>query len=140
MYLLDTNTISELRKVAMLRGDRNVALWSQGVEAEDQYLSAITLQELELGILMSERKDPAKGAVLRAWMTKQVLGHFRERILPIDAAVAMRSAQLHAQRSRSFADALIAATAYAHGFSVVTRNVASFSDTGVSVVNPWLIQ
>jgi predicted nucleic acid-binding protein len=137
MYILDTNTISELRKVAMRRGDRNVAIWSQGLEAEDQYLSAITVQELELGILMSERRDPAKGAVLRAWMTKQVLGHFRERVLPVDAAVSMRSAQLHAQRSRSFADALIAATAYVHGFSVVTRNVHDFQDTGVNVIDPW---
>jgi predicted nucleic acid-binding protein len=140
MYVLDTNVISELRKVAMRRGDPNVSIWAQNVLAEDQYLAAISLQELELGTLMAERKDPRKGAVLRAWMTRQVLGHFRDRILPLDSSIALRSAQLHAQRTRSFIDALIAATAYIHGFSIVTRNVRHFEGTGVNVINPWLPQ
>jgi toxin FitB len=140
MYILDTNTVSELRKVAMRRADKNVAAWAASVEIEDQYLSAISIQELEIGILLAERKDPFKGAVLRQWMTRQVLHHFRDRILAIDSAVALRSAHLHIQRTRPISDALIAATAFVHGLSVVTRNVRDFHDTGVNVIDPWLAQ
>lgn len=140
MYILDTNTVSELRKVAMRRGDKNVAAWASRVEIEDQYLSAISIQELEIGILLAERKDPSKGAVLRNWMTRQVLHHFRDRILAVDSAVALRSAHLHTQRTRPISDALIAATAFVHRLSVVTRNVRDFHDTGVNVIDPWLPQ
>ena len=137
MQILDTNVVSELRQVAMRRGDKRVAAWARSVQAEDQYLSVISLQELEFGTLMAERLDPAKGRVLRAWMTRQVLGTFRERLLPVDAAVTMRSAHLQSQKTRPVLDALIAATAYVHGFSIVTRNVRDFADAGVHIINPW---
>jgi predicted nucleic acid-binding protein len=41
---------------------------------------------------------------------------------------------------RSDRDALIAATAMVHSMTVVTRNVADFEPTGVTLVNPWLRQ
>jgi predicted nucleic acid-binding protein len=137
MYILDTNTISELRKAKMVRGDQRVMAWAATVEAEDQYLSAITIHEIEVGVLLAERKDPRKGAILRNWMTHYIQRNFRDRILQIDANIALRSAQLQVQRSRSLSDMLISATAYVHGLTVVTRNVRDFSDTGVDVINPW---
>lgn len=137
MYLLDTNIISEIRKARMRRGNAGVAAWAASVDIEDQFLSVVTLQELEIGILRIERKDIAKGAVLRSWMTRQILQNFRNRIVPIDAAIAFRCAWLHAERSRPIPDAWIAATAYVHGLTVVTRNVGDFEDAGVHVLNPW---
>jgi predicted nucleic acid-binding protein len=137
MYILDTNTMSELRKSRMQRADPQVAAWAATTDLREHYLSAITIQELEIGTLRAERIDPRKGLILRSWMTKYILHHFRERILPVDAQVALRSAVLHNQRSRPIGDALIAATAYVHGMSVVTRNVRDFQDTGVDVINPW---
>ncbi len=137
MFLLDTNVISELRKAGDAKADANVVAWLSTVDAATLYLSAITLLELELGILRIERRDTAQGARLRTWMTHHVLPEFLDRILPIDAAVALRCASLHIPDPRAERDALIAATALVHGMTVVTRNIADFEATGVPLLNPW---
>lgn len=137
MFVLDTNVISELRKVRLGKADANVVAWTGTVDAAELYISAISLMELELGVLSLERKDPAQGGVLRTWLEQQVLTEFVGRTLPVDAAVALRCAQLHVPDRRGERDALIAATALVHGMSVVTRNVADFEPTGVKTVNPW---
>ena len=138
MYLLDTNVVSELRKIRLGRADPHVAAWADSVEATDLYLSVITLQELEIGVLLAERRDPSQGAVFRAWLNAHVLPAFSGRILSIDTAVAQRSARLHVPDPRPVRDGLIAATALVHGMTVVTRNVADFEPTGVLVLNPWI--
>ena len=137
MFLLDTNVLSELRKVGDGRADIHVVSWISGVDAAALYLSVITLMEIELGILRMERRDQAQGARLRAWMTHHVLPEFLDRTLPIDAAVALRCASLHVPDPRSERDALIAATALVHGMTVVTRNTDDFEAVGVPLVNPW---
>jgi len=97
----------------------------------------ITILELETGVLLIERKDPAQGAVLRTWLNAHVLPAFSERVLNIDTAVAQCCAKLHVPDPRSDRDALIAATALVHGMTVVTRNTADFVHTGVELLNPW---
>jgi predicted nucleic acid-binding protein len=137
MFLLDTNVVSELRKIRLGRADANVARWADSVETVDLYLSSITVQELEIGVLLAERRDPAQGAVFRAWLDQQVLPAFSGRILPVDTAVAQRSARLHVPIPRPVRDGLIAATALVHGMTVITRNVADFVACGVVWLNPW---
>ena len=137
MFLLDTNVISELRKAGDGKADANVVAWLSSVDATTFYLSAITLMEIELGILRIERRDPAQGARLRAWMDQHILPEFADRTLPVDTAVALRCAPLHVPDPRPERDALIAATALAHGMTVVTRNIADFAPTGVPLLNPW---
>lgn len=137
MYLLDTNVLSELRKIRLKTADRRVAKWADSVDAADLYLSVITLQELEIGILLIERRDPIQGAVFRTWLNDHVMPAFAGRILAVDTAVAQRSARLHVPDPRPVRDALIAATALVHGMTVVTRNVADFEATGVPLLNPW---
>jgi predicted nucleic acid-binding protein len=137
MFLLDTNVISELRKTGDGKADANVVAWSSSVEATRLYLSAVTLMELELGILRMERRDVAHGARLRSWMANHVLPEFSERVLSFDAPAALRCARLHVPDPRSDRDAQIAATALVHGMTVVTRNVADFIPTGVPLLNPW---
>lgn len=137
MYVLDTNVLSELRKVRLGKADGNVTAWTESVDAADLFVSAITIMELELGVLSIERKDAAQGAVLRAWLEQRVLPEFSGRTLPIDTAVAQRCARLHMPDKRGERDALIAATALVHGMAVVTRNVADFKPTGATLVNPW---
>ena len=137
MFLLDTNVVSELRKIRLGKADAHVADWADSVDATDLYLSVITIQELEIGVLLAERRDPAQGAVFRAWLNAHVLPAFTGRILAVDTAVALRSAQLHVPDVRPVRDALIAATALVHGMTVVTRNVADFQSTGVPTFNPW---
>jgi predicted nucleic acid-binding protein len=137
MFVLDTNVVSELRKIRFGRADANVARWADSVDAGDLYLSAITIEELEIGVLLMERRDAVQGAIFRAWMTSHVLPAFANRVLAVDTAVAQRSAKLHVPVTRPVRDGLIAATALVHGMVVVTRNVADFVPTGVPVLNPW---
>jgi len=139
MYLLDTNVVSELRKVRLGNADMHVAAWADSVDAADLYLSVITIQELKIGILRAERNDLEKGALLRAWLNAHVLPAFKDRILAVDTAVVLKSARLHVPDLRPVRDGLIAATALVHGMTVVTRNVADFSPTGVPTLNPWAI-
>lgn len=137
MFILDTNVVSELRKVRLGKADVNVARWAESVDASNLFVSAITVMELELGVLSVERKDATQGAMLRLWLEQQVLPEFSSRTIPIDTAVAQRCAQLHVPDKRGERDALIAASALVHGMAVVTRNVADFKPTGVTIINPW---
>ncbi|VVM98412.1 Toxin FitB [Pseudomonas fluorescens] len=101
------------------------------------FISAITLKELETGVLRMERRDPAQGKVLRTWLKRHVMPAFDARILQVDAAVALRCAGLHVPDSTNESDALIAATALVHGLTVVTRNISDFQSSGVALLNPW---
>ena len=137
MYILDTNVVSELRKIRLGKADSHVADWADSIDAADLYLSAISVQELEIGVLLAERRDPTQGALFRAWLNGHVLPAFTGRILAVDTAVAQRSARLHVPDPRPVRDTLIAATALVHGMTVATRNVADFEPTGVQILNPW---
>jgi predicted nucleic acid-binding protein len=137
MFVLDTNVVSELRKVRAGKSDVKVARWADGVNAIELYVSSITILELETGVLLKERRDPVQGAILRTWMDNHVLPEFSGRVLPVDTEVARRCARLHVPDPRGQRDALIAATALVHGMIMVTRNLADFEPTGVKLVNPW---
>ena len=135
MYLLDTNVVSELRRAA--KANRDVLAWANDTPPNMLFVSAITILELEYGVLLIERKDEAQGAILRSWFEGQVMPSFAGRVLSVDAIVARRCARLHVPDPRSERDALIAATASVYGFTVVTRNVRDFASTGVETLNPW---
>ena len=137
MFLLDTNVVSELRKARTGTAHPNVATWAQTVQEGSLFLSAIVVQELEIGVLQLERKDPAQGAILRSWLDEYVLPTFADRVLPVDTAVARCSARLHVPDPQPYRDGLIAATALVHGMTVVTHNIADFEATGVPLLNPW---
>ncbi len=137
MLILDTNVVSELRKVSAGKGDANVTCWADSVVVSNLYLSAITIQELEIGVLLAERRDPVQGAMLRTWLNSNVLPAFTGRILSVDTAVALCSAKLNVPNPQAIRDGLIAATAIVHGMTVVTRNIGDFAATGVALLNPW---
>ena len=137
MYLVDTNVLSELRRVRSGRAHPNVAAWAEATPAAELFVSVIVLQEIEIGVLLMERRDPGQGTVLRRWYEGAVLMGFEGRVLLVDAAVARRSARLHVPDPRPVRDGLIAATALVHGLTVATRNIRDFEPTGVAVLNPW---
>ncbi len=137
MFVLDTNVVSELRKSKAGTANPGVTEWARSVAPESLYVSAITILELEIGVLRIERRDRRQGTILRAWLDRAVLPAFDGRILSVDREVAIRCASLHVPDHRSDRDALIAATALANGMTIVTRNTGDFEPTGVATLNPW---
>ena len=139
MFLLDTNVVSEPRKLPAGRANTGVATWAASVSSAAMFLSVISLHELELGVLLAERSDPAKGQVLRAWLVETVVPAFNGRIVPIDQDVATQSAKLHVPDPALYRDAFIGATALVHGMTVVTRNAHDFAGfPDALVLNPWI--
>jgi hypothetical protein len=137
MYLLDTNVLAELRKSAS-KASAAVVNWVGSRRAADLYLSVVTVLEIELGVARLERRDAAQAIRIQSWLADEVLDAFSNRILSIDVAIARRAARLHVPDPRPERAAYIAATAAAHGLTVVTRNVADFENAGVPLINPWL--
>lgn len=138
MFVLDTNVVSELRKAGAGKADRGVVDWANDAPTALMFLSVVSLQELEHGVLLAERRDGAKGKVLRTWLDESVVPAFADRIVPVDAAIARRAAALHVPDPAPVRHALIGATALVHGMAVVTRNVADLGRfDGLEVINPW---
>ena len=135
MFILDTNVISELRQ-GKPNQSAEVRRWAAQQSVSRLFMSAITILELEQGILSLERRTPVQGSALRLWLTG-VRAAFSGRILPFTEHAATICAALHVPDPRSERDAVIAATAIEHGFTVVTRNTADFVNTGVPLLNPW---
>jgi len=137
MFLLDTNVVSESRKLRSGKADEKVALWLQSTSPAQTFISVFTVFELELGIRLKERQDEAQGKALRRWLETVVLPGFTDRVLSPDIEIARRCAAMHVPDPASDRDAWIAAIALQHGLTVVTRNVADFRRTGVKLLNPW---
>ncbi|WIW91139.1 type II toxin-antitoxin system VapC family toxin (plasmid) [Sphingobium sp. V4] len=137
MFLIDTNVISESRKVRSGRAAPEVVAWLKATNPGTTFISVITLFELELGVVRAERRDPAQGEILRRWLDHIVKPGFAGRVLAIDSTVAITCAGLQVPDPVSERDGWIAATALAQGLTVVTRNVADFAATGVAIHNPW---
>jgi len=138
MFLLDTNVVSELRKGRAGTANPGVVDWAEDVPPALLFLSVISVQELERGVLLAERRDAAKGAVLRGWLESAVVPAFEGRTLPIDLEVARRAARLNVSNPAPIHDGLIAATAIVHGLVIVTRNIRDFQRfERLEVLNPW---
>lgn len=137
MFLIDTNVISESRKVRSGRASPEVVAWLRKTDPSTTFISAMTLFELELGVVRVERRDSAQGESLRHWLDHIVHPGFAGRVLTMDAVVATACAALQVPDPVSERDGWIAATALVHGLTVVTRNVADFDATGVLILNPW---
>ncbi|KRF14023.1 addiction module protein [Nocardioides sp. Soil797] len=133
-YVLDTNVVSALR----VRG-RNpmVEAWAVSVPVADQFVTAMTISEIERGIIAKERSDSAQGEVLRRWFEERLLPTFAGRVLPFDLAAARILATYRVPEHAPLDDALIGAVAQAAEMTVVTRNTRHFEPLGVACVNPW---
>ena len=135
-YLIDTNVISELAKPTP---NPEVRQWFRSASPDTLFVSAITIGEIRLGIEnlpVSKRR-----ADLEIWLANGLPAWFASNLLPVTAAVADRWGRLTIQAKRkgitvSTTDGLIAATAFEHGLTLITRNSRDFDRPGITVVDP----
>lgn len=133
-YVLDTNVVSALR----VRGRHPpVEVWAASVPVADQFVTAMTIAEIERGVIAKERTDPDQGAILRRWCDDHVLPTFADRVLAFDLDAARILATYRVPEHAPFDDALTAAIAQAAEMTVVTRNTKHFHPLGVACLNPW---
>jgi toxin FitB len=133
-FLLDTNVISEIRKRD--RADANVGRWVARTAVEEIGTSVLVLAEIRRGIELKRRSDAEQAESLDRWFA-QMRMRLGDRVLPIDEPVAEAWAMLSIPDPLPFIDGLLAATAKVHGLTLVTRNVADITRTGVSLLNPF---
>jgi len=133
-YLLDTNVISELRKGE--RADADARAWFADLADEEIYLSVLTIGEIRRGVENVRRRDPDSAAALDSWLARLVEAH-RDRILPVDQAVAEEWGRINVPDSRPVVDGLLAATAKVAGLTLASRNVADVEGSGVELVDPF---
>jgi len=132
-FLLDTMVISEIRRK---NRSKKVVEWIASVPADGFFLSAVTIGEIENGIIRQRRVNPDFSSELSIWLGS-LLQHYGDRVLPFSTNVARRWGRLCGELGRADADMMIAATALEHGLIVSTRNVSHFEPTGVSIINPF---
>ena len=133
MFLLDTCVLSEGVRP---QPDRNVDKWFKAQETSDLFISAMTAGELRCGV---DRLTPGrKRDGLERWFTETIVLGFAGRVLAFNLNAASHWASLRALHPDArTVDSQIAATAMAHGFTLVTRNVRDFAFEGLSVLDPW---
>lgn len=137
MFLLDTNVVSELRRTRTRRPNPSVAAWIDSIEPAKLFLSSVTLLELEIGIVLKGRHNPAQAEVFQIWYEQHVLPTFAGRILDFDRMAAHHTALFHGFATPPYRDGLIAGIAAANRLTVATRNTEDFRPLGVPVLNPW---
>jgi len=137
MYLLDTNIISELKKLDSGKIHPQVQRWAYSINLMQTKISVVSITEIRTGILSLTRKDQAQAASLDNWFANRLLPAYRTRTLSVDTEVALICAQLHIPAKRPINDAYIAATAIAHNLTLVTRNVRDFQGLPLMLENPF---
>ena len=134
MYLVDTNIISEVGKGR--RCDRHVAAWYRGVRDDELFLSVLVVGEIRQGIERLRPRNRQRAVALEDWL-EEILASFGERVLPVDERVAQIWGRMNANEPVAAVDSLLAATAEAHGLTLVTRNLKEIERSGVRCLNPF---
>ncbi|OOF36389.1 type II toxin-antitoxin system VapC family toxin [Rodentibacter heidelbergensis] len=137
MYLLDTNILLEFYKLTNNQINQNVRAWLATVNPSETMISAVSLSEIQTGILLKARKDKIQAQYLTHWFEQKLIPIYRERTLPITANIALLGAQFHIPNKMNINDAYIAATAKQHKLVLVTRNIKDFEKLRLDLINPF---
>ncbi len=134
-YLLDTNVVSELRKT---KPHGAVVAWLETLHVEQILVSTVTMGELQTGVELTRRQDPAKAHEIESFLTSVEMSF---AFVPMDSACFREWSRLMAGKPEALReDAMIAATARVHGFTVATRDEKDFKHLGVEIINPFKFQ
>jgi hypothetical protein len=132
-YLLDTNVISELRKRSP---DPQVLTWYNSVSSAEIFISALSIGEIRQGIERLRRKDPKQADLLERWLGG-LESTYRDHIVNVDVGTAEEWGRMNVPDPLPVIDGLLAATARAHGWTLVTRNTAGLARSGVALLDPF---
>ncbi len=135
--LLDTNVLSEVTKPRPAEGVLN---WLHGLDEDRTFISIISIAEIRRGVALMD--GGRKRDALDEWLTHDLPQRFENRIVPVEASVALAWGDLMALAKRSgrglaSMDGLIAATAVAHQLTLATRNTRDFEGFGIDIIDPW---
>ncbi|CDZ63422.1 type II toxin-antitoxin system VapC family toxin [Neorhizobium galegae] len=135
--LLDTNVLSEVTKPRPAEGVLN---WLHGLDEDRTFISIISIAEIRRGVALMD--GGRKRDALAEWLTHDLPQRFENRIVPVEAPVALAWGDLMALAKRSgrglaSMDGLIAATAVAHQLTLATRNTKDFEGFGIDIIDPW---
>jgi toxin FitB len=132
--LVDTNVVSELKRGR--HADPRVVAWFSKMPVERVFTSVIVLGKVRRGIELLARRDKRQAELLERWYAS-IREHLANRILAVDEPVMMIWSKISVPHMLPAYDGLIAATALAHGMTVVTRNALDYQRAGVDVIDPW---
>lgn len=139
MYLLDTNAISEFRKLSINSKKTNLGFkdWANSVDSRLFFISHIVILELRKGALLKARKDPQQGLAYSLWIDF-LLNTMGDRVLSVSDEICWRCAELHIPNPRPQFDSLIASTALVHNLILITDNTKDFNGIdGLHILNPF---
>jgi toxin FitB len=135
-FLLDTNVISEWVKP---RPNPVVVRWLADADEDRVFMSVASFAEIRHGI--ERLSDGQRRELLTAWLADELPARFEGRVLAIDRRVAETWGVVLARGQRAGVvvgamDGFFAATAEAHGLTLVTLNVRDFAKLGVPLLDP----
>ena len=135
--LLDTNVLSEVTKP---RPDEGVLTWLHGLDEDRTFISIVSIAEIRRGVALMD--SGRKRDALDEWLAHDLPQRFENRIILVEVPVALAWGDLMALAKRSgrglaSIDGLIAATAFAHNFTLATRNTKDFEGFGIDIIDPW---
>jgi predicted nucleic acid-binding protein len=136
-FLIDTNVLSEARRPEPNRG---IIEWLDRLDEDRAFISVISLAEIRRGVALMDkgrRRD-----ALAEWLTRDLAERFAGRILAVDESIAFACGDLMAEAKRrgiglASMDGLLAATAFVHDLTFVTRNLRDFQDFDLKLLDPW---
>jgi predicted nucleic acid-binding protein len=136
-YLVDTNIPSELTRE---KPDARVAAFLRNAGKDAVFLSVMTIGEICKGI--AGLPAGQRRTALQDWLDIEVRSWFAGRILPVTESIAERWGHLAATAKQqgltlAVVDGVIAATAFHHDLTLVTRNVKDFAGLDIDISNPW---
>lgn len=131
-FLLDTNVISEIRRV---RPHQGVLNWISSLTEDEIFIPAVVVGEVQSGVEKARRTDRAKAAEIERWLEDLIA---TVNVVAMDANMFRDCARLlHGNSRAAYEDAMIAATARIRSLTIATRNIADFRSFDVAVFNPF---
>jgi predicted nucleic acid-binding protein len=121
-FLLDTNVISELRKI---KPHGAVVAWMETLRLDQIFLSAVTMGELQDGVELTRRQDPARAREIESFLTSVEMSF---AFVPMDSACFREWSRLMAGKPNALRE---------DAMTVATRDEKDFKHLQIEIFNPF---